>query len=100
MSLKHLGELIPLIKAAMKYQPKLGIWGVPWTPPSWMKTSGPYKGGELKQDPETLTAYALYFSKYVKAYRQEGINLYAVMPQNEPNYNNNIYPQCVVRRRP
>ena len=40
--------------------------------------------------------YALYFSKYVQAYRQEGINLYAVMPQNEPNYNNNVYPQCVV----
>jgi glucosylceramidase len=89
-------ELIPFIKAAMKYQPKLGIWGVPWTPPSWMKTSGHYKGGELKQDPETLKAYALYFSKYVKAYREEGINLYAVMPQNEPNYNDNVYPQCAV----
>ena len=87
-------ELIPYIKAAMKFQPKLGVWGVPWSPPAWMKTNGHYKGGEMKQDKQTLSAYALYFSKYVQTYRAEGINIYAVMPQNEPIYNNNIYPQC------
>jgi glucosylceramidase len=88
------GILIPFIKAAMRYQPQLAVWGVPWSPPAWMKTSGSYKGGNLKQDPQTLAAYALYFSKYVRAYRAEGINLYAVHPQNEPKYNNNVYPQC------
>lgn len=86
--------LIPYMKAAMQYQPKLKVWGVPWSPPSWMKTTGSYKGGRMKQDPPTLAAYALYFSKYVQAYRRAGINLYAVYPQNEPTYNNNIYPQC------
>ena len=86
--------LIPFIKAAMKHQPKLAVWGVPWSPPSWMKTTNSYKAGNMKQDPKTLAAYALYFSKYVQAYRKEGINLYAVHPQNEPRYNNNIYPQC------
>jgi glucosylceramidase len=87
-------HLIPYIKAAMADQPKLGIWGVPWSPPSWMKTNGAYKGGNMKQDPQTLAAYALYFSKYVQAYRAEGINLYAVHPQNEPNFNTGNYPQC------
>jgi len=87
-------DLIPYIKAAMKYQPNLGVWGVPWSPPSWMKTNGHYKGGSMKDDPQTLAAYALYFSKYVQAYRAEGIHVYAVMPQNEPIYNNGIYPQC------
>jgi glucosylceramidase len=87
-------DLIPYIKAAMKYQPALAIWGVPWSPPSWMKTNGHYKGGNMKQDPQTLAAYARYFSKYVTAYRAQGINIYAVMPQNEPIYNNGIYPQC------
>ena len=86
--------LIPFIKAAMKYQPKLAIWGVPWSPPSWMKTNGQYKGGNMKQDSRTLAAYALYFSKYAQAYLHEGIPLRAVMPQNEPNYNDNVYPQC------
>jgi glucosylceramidase len=86
--------LIPFMLAAMKYQPKLAVWGVPWCPPAWMKTNGQYKGGHMRQEPEVLAAYALYFSKYVQAYRAAGINLYAVMPQNEPIYNNNVYPQC------
>jgi glucosylceramidase len=86
--------LIPFIKAAMQYQPGLAVWGVPWSPPAWMKTSQSYRGGNMKMDPPTLTAYALYFSKYVRAYRAEGVNLCAVYPQNEPNYNNNVYPQC------
>jgi glucosylceramidase len=73
-------DLIPYIKAAMKYQPKLGVWGVPWSPPEWMKTNNHYKGGTMKQDARTLAAYALYFSKYVRAYRAEGVHVYAVMP--------------------
>ena len=87
--------ILPFIHAAMKFQPGLGIWGVPWSPPAWMKTNGAYKGGAMKDDPETLASYALYFSKYVQAYRKEGIRLYAVMPQNEPKYNDNVYPQAV-----
>ncbi|MGA7831896.1 MAG: glycoside hydrolase family 30 beta sandwich domain-containing protein [Terracidiphilus sp.] len=87
--------ILPFLHAAMKYQPTLAVWGVPWSPPSWMKTNGAYKGGEMKSDSQTLASYALYFSKYVQAYRNEGIHLYAVMPQNEPKYNNNIYPQAV-----
>jgi len=88
--------LIPYIKAATQYQPKLAVWGVPWCPPSWMTTNGQYYGGRMKQDPQTLAAYALYFSKYVQAYHQEGINLYAIHPQNEPLYNDSKYhyPQC------
>ena len=86
--------LIPFIKAAMGCQPQLAVWGVPWSPPAWMKTSNSYKGGNMRQDPQSLAAYALYFSKYVRAYRAAGINLYAVHPQNEPMYNNNVYPQC------
>jgi glucosylceramidase len=82
------------MKAAMRFQPGLAVWGVPWSPPSWMKTNGAYRGGAMRQDPQILAAYALYFSKYVQAYRREGINLFAVAPQNEPRYNDNNYPQC------
>ena len=86
--------LLPFIHAAMRVQPALAIWAVPWSPPTWMKTNGAYKGGEMKDDPQTLASYALYFSKYIQAYRAEGIHLFAVMPQNEPRYNNNVYPQA------
>jgi glucosylceramidase len=88
-------NLIPFIKSAMTYQPGLAVWGVPWCPPSWMKSNNAYKGGTMKQDPQTLAAYALYFSKYVQAYRSDGVNLYAIHPQNEPKYNTGNYPQCV-----
>lgn len=87
--------LIPFIKAAMKYQPTLGLWASPWCPPSWMTTNGRYRQGEMKRDPQTLGAYALYLSKFVQAWRAEGIRLYAIHPQNEMALNTNVYPQCV-----
>jgi glucosylceramidase len=87
--------LIPFIKAAIKYQPKLGIWATPWCPPSWMTTNGRYRQGEMRRDPQTLAAYALYFSRFVQGWRAEGINLYAIHPQNEMALNTNVYPQCV-----
>jgi glucosylceramidase len=86
--------LIPFIKAAMRHQPRLGIWAVPWCPPSWMTTNGRYRQGRMRQDPPTLAAYARYFSKFVQAWRAEGVNLYAIHPQNEPALYDNIYPQC------
>lgn len=43
---------------------------------------------------EYYAAYALYFQKYIQAYREEGIDIYMVMPQNEPN-SAQWYPSCV-----
>jgi glucosylceramidase len=40
-----------------------------------------------------LKAYALYFSKFIEAYRAEGIDVFAVMPQNEFN-SAQIFPSC------
>jgi glucosylceramidase len=79
-------RLIPYIKAAQKLRPDLKVWGVPWSPPSWMKDSGQLAGGKIKDDDRTMDALGLYFVKYVQAYRAEGIPLYMVMPQNEPCY--------------
>lgn len=38
-------------------------------------------------------AYALYFAKFIEAYRNEGIDIFAVMPQNEFN-SAQIFPSC------
>ncbi len=104
--------LIPYIKAAMKYRPDLQVWGSPWCPPSWMKTNGHYAcrptaTNGLSRDKmgrENLTqfimeepylkAYALYFTKYVQAYRNEGINITGVHVQNEMNSCQN-FPSCI-----
>lgn len=45
------------------------------------------------QEPQYLKAYALYFSKFIDAYKEQGINIYAVMPQNEFN-SAQTFPSC------
>lgn len=107
-------RLIPYIKAAQKILPDLKIWGSPWCPPSWMKTNNHYAcrpdvvndlkaegaGEEMisqfRMEKSYLNAYALYFSKFIKAYQAEGIDIYAVHVQNEPNSCQN-FPSCIWR---
>ncbi|HEX3355340.1 MAG TPA: hypothetical protein VHS31_00060, partial [Tepidisphaeraceae bacterium] len=57
--------LIPYIKAAQSIRPDLKLWGSPWSPPGWMKTSGVYHGGNLRQEPAILKAYATYLARFV-----------------------------------
>lgn len=35
-------SIIPLIRAAQKYNPQLTFWASPWSPPSWMKINNDY----------------------------------------------------------
>ncbi len=35
-------SIIPLIRAAQKYNPGLTFWASPWSPPSWMKVNNDY----------------------------------------------------------
>jgi len=102
--------LIPYIKEAMKYQPAIKLWASPWSPPVWMKTNKHYankrgdhndlkpenevlSGNQFIQDEKYLSAYAVYLTKFVKAYQNESINVYAVHFQNEP-YTLNQWPNC------
>ena len=86
-------RLIPYIKAALAIRPDMQLWGVPWSPPSWMKDSGNLVGGRIKDDSQTLDALALYFARYVEAYRDAGVTINMVMPQNEPTVKSN-YTSC------
>jgi len=45
------------------------------------------------QDENYYKAYALYFSKFIKAYSEQGIKISMVMPQNEPN-SVQVFPSC------
>ncbi len=53
-----------------------------------------YDGGNMKSDAATLTAYAQYYVKFVQGYKDLGINIEVVSPQNEPGYDQN-YPSCL-----
>lgn len=104
-------SLIPYIKMAQGIQPDVKVWGSPWSPPTWMKTNRHYaqntsEFNDLKPEQKVeegedgfimedryLKAYALYFRKYIEAYRAEGISIEMVMPQNEFNSNQG-FPSC------
>jgi glucosylceramidase len=87
-------HLIPFIKAAMAVRPALKCWGSAWSPPTWMKTSTNYSKGSIKWEPAILRSYATYLARWVEGYRQEGVNVFAVFTQNEPNILN-VYPTCL-----
>jgi glucosylceramidase len=76
--------VLPLIKDAMKEgNQELTLLSSPWSPPAWMKTNNEMNhGGKLK--PEYFSAWAMYYAKYIKAMDAEGIPIWGVTVQNEP----------------
>jgi glucosylceramidase len=74
-------KLIPYIKAALQIRPDIKLWASPWVVPSWMES-----GSNMKNDAQTLSAHALYMSRFVEEYAKEGLNIVAIHPQNEPGY--------------
>lgn len=77
-------QILPLVRQALRLNPKIKVIGTPWSPPAWMKTNKSLIGGRLIDDPRIYRAYARYFVKYVQAYQRAGVPIYAVAVQNEP----------------
>jgi glucosylceramidase len=74
--------LIPIIKKIQLINPNIKILATPWSAPRWMKTNGSWIGGSLQT--QYYAAYARYFVKYLQAMEAQGIPIWAVTPQNEP----------------
>ena len=107
--------LIPFIHAAQRRKPHLRLWASPWSPPSWMKTNNfyaeaqPFPGytpnniqpSQLRhegqdvfiQEDRYFNVYARYFGRFIDAYKQQGIDIGMVMPQNEFN-SAQSFPSC------
>lgn len=86
--------IIPVIKEILDINPKLRIYAAPWTPPAWMKTGNSVGGGHMRH--KYVECYAEYFVKYLKAYEEEGIHIFAVNAQNEPEtQQNGMMPACI-----
>ena len=81
-------DLIPFIKEAMAASTDgFKIFGSPWTAAPWMKDNNNWVGGKLL--PEYYDTWALFFSKYVDAYKAEGIDIWGFTVENEPLGNGN-----------
>lgn len=107
--------LIPYIKRAQKYCREMKFFASPWCPPSWMKVNENYASTSIKKynsltpeqesvtgttgfkmQKEYLEAYALFFSTFFDAYKNEGINIGDLHVQNEV-LAEQIFPSCIWR---
>ena len=77
-------QILPLLRQALRLNPRIKVIATPWSPPAWMKTNQSLIGGRLIDDPRIYAAYARYFVEYLKAYQRAGVPVYAVAVQNEP----------------
>ena len=75
---------IPFIKEVMKAAGgKINLFASPWSPPSWMKSNHDMlHGGKL--NPDYAGSWALYYTKFIKAYEKEGVPVWGITVQNEP----------------
>lgn len=75
---------IPLIKKAIQAAGgKLPLYASPWSPPAFMKSNrSMLQGGKLL--PEYCESWALYYTKFIKAYEKEGMPIWGITVQNEP----------------
>lgn len=85
---------IPFIKEVEATAGKdFTLFASPWSPPAWMKTNGDMlHGGKLK--PECADVWANYYTKFIKAYAKEGINIWGITVQNEP-LANQTWESCI-----
>lgn len=82
--------VIPILKEILAINPTIKILGSPWTCPLWMKVNNltekkphnSWKSGQL--NPDYYQDYATYFAKWLQAFKNNGITIHAITPQNEP----------------
>lgn len=86
--------ILPVLKQAMGLNPKLRVMASPWSAPAWMKTSNSLFYGSLRRD--AYPAYAAYLTKFLQAYKQEGVPIDTLTLQNEPHFESWSYPSMRV----
>ena len=81
-------DLIPMIKDALAIsEDGFKIFASPWTAAPWMKDNNEWVGGKLL--PKYYDTWALFFSKYIDAYKAKGIDVWGFTVENEPHGNGN-----------
>ncbi|WP_123039610.1 discoidin domain-containing protein [Cohnella candidum] len=77
---------ISTLQQVLQINPKVKFFASVWSPPAWMKDNGSLiNGGSVL--PQYYSTLADYYRKFVEAYQAQGIPIYAVTLQNEPQIN-------------
>lgn len=77
-----------IAKKAVSYGVR--VWATPWTPPAKFKSNNSTVMGNLTKPAE----YAQYLVDFVKNMKNNGVDIYAISAQNEPDANV-TYESCV-----
>jgi glucuronoarabinoxylan endo-1,4-beta-xylanase len=72
------------------------VWSTPWTPAAGFKSNHATSGGGYlgSGNNPTNLAYASQLANYVISMKNQGINLYAISVQNEPDAQVTTYDSC------
>lgn len=73
--------LFDLARRCKQINPEVKFLGSVWGVPGWMKENHSIMFGRF--NPECTQVYARYLRKTIEAYREQGVELLAVTPQNE-----------------
>lgn len=89
-------QMLPMMRAAIqKSKRDINILASPWSPPAWMKKPdsqnkkdmvGSAQPNGLSDDPRIHAAWANYISKFITSYTNKGVPIWAITPQNEPEF--------------
>lgn len=93
---RDLRDVIPVLQKILRINSNVKILATPWTAPIWMKDGAgsltndekniflgnKYRSGRLQ--PRYYQVYANYFVRYIQEMRSNGITIWGITPQNEP----------------
>jgi glucuronoarabinoxylan endo-1,4-beta-xylanase len=90
-------ELVTMQKAQAR---GARVWSTPWSPATTFKTANQngvisVNGGNLFGTTNNYQAYASQLANYAASMKNNGVNLYAISIQNEPDFDTTNYESCV-----
>lgn len=90
-------EIFPTVQDALSVSPgRIRIIASAWSAPGWMKANGSelgvYNGIRGTLLSNKYQAYANYLKKWIKNYKDRGIDIYAITPNNEPDHASYDWP--------
>lgn len=88
------GYVFSTLRDILSINQWLRVHVIPWSPPGWMKSNGTMDGGSLNT--AYVSVMANYLLKSLQGFSSQGIPVYAIGIQNEPENSDSTYPSCTV----
>ncbi len=95
-------NIIPVLKSIGTINANMKLIASPWSPPAWMKTNASMDGvtnasaSTSQINSADFSALANYFVKFIQGYEAQGLSIYAVSAQNEPQNSASGYPTAIL----